>query len=53
MIANSVSGGGIDGARGNPDETIVNQMAHLKRMKKLKRRKKSIYLRIGTSNDPY
>jgi hypothetical protein len=53
MIANSVSGGGIVGVRGNPDETIVNQMAHLKRMKKLKRRKKPTYLRIGTSNDPY
>lgn len=31
--ANSVSGGGIYGVRGNPDETIVHQAAHLKRMK--------------------
>jgi len=53
MIANSVSGGGIDGVRGNPDETIVNQIAHLKRIKKLQRRKKPIYINVGTSNDPY
>jgi hypothetical protein len=29
MIANSVSGGEIYGVRGNPDETVVNQLAHL------------------------
>ena len=48
VIANSVSSGGIYGARGNPDETIVNQMAHLKRMKLMKRIKKALYLPIGT-----
>ena len=53
-MANSVSAGGIYGARGNPDETIVNQMAHLKRMKSLKKKvKKKFYLKIGTSQDPY
>ena len=31
--ANSVSGGGIYGVRGNPDETVVNQAAHVKRVK--------------------
>jgi hypothetical protein len=51
-IANSVSSGGIYGVRGNPDETIVHQMAHLKRMKKEKK-KKPVFLRIATSNDPY
>lgn len=49
---NSVSAGGIYGVRGNPDETIVHQMAHLKRMKKEKK-KKPVFLRIATSNDPY
>lgn len=54
IVANSVSAGGIYGARGNPDETIVNQMAHLKRMKSLKKKvKKKFYLKIGTSQDPY
>lgn len=47
MIANSVSAGGIDGARGNPDETLVNQIAHLKRMKLLKRSKKPVYFNVG------
>lgn len=53
MIANSVSAGGIVGVRGNPDETIVNQIAHLRKMKKLQRRKKPIYINVGTTNDPY
>jgi len=50
--ANSVSGQGIYGVRGNPDETIVHQMAHLERMKKQKK-KKPVFLRIATTNDPY
>lgn len=53
MIANSVSSGGIVGVRGIPDETIVNQMAHLKRMKKLKRRKRAIYFDIGDKDASY
>jgi hypothetical protein len=48
MIANSVSAGGVYGARGNPDETIVNQIAHLKRMKLMKRSKKPVYFEVGT-----
>lgn len=32
--ANSVSGGGVYGVRGNPDEAVVNQAAHLRRVKK-------------------
>jgi len=46
MISNSVSAGGIYGARGNTDETIINQIAHLKRMKLLKRRKKPLFINI-------
>jgi len=47
IVANSVSAGGIYGARGNPDETIVNQIAHLKRMKLLKRKKRPVYFNVG------
>jgi len=38
--ANSVSGGGIYGVRGNPDEAVVNQAAHLKRVKQEEQKKK-------------
>lgn len=47
VIANSVSSGGIYGVRGNTDETIVNQMAHLKRMKLLRKRKRPLYINVG------
>jgi len=52
-IANSVSSGGVYGVRGNPDETIIHQAAHLARMRKEKKKKKPVYLRIATSQDPY
>jgi hypothetical protein len=48
MIANSVSSGGVYGARGNPDETLVNQIAHLKRMKLMKRKSKPTYFSVGS-----
>jgi hypothetical protein len=47
IVANSVGAGGIYGVRGNPDETIVNQMAHLKRMRLMKRNKKPVYFSVG------
>jgi hypothetical protein len=47
MIANSVGAGGVYGARGNTDETIVNQMAHLKRMGRIKKRFKARYINIS------
>jgi len=53
-VANSVSGGGIDGARGNPDETIIHQAAHLKRMKEENKGKKTprkLFITVGSSED--
>lgn len=46
MIANSVGAGGVYGARGNTDETIINQIAHLKRMKLMRRRRKPLFINI-------
>jgi hypothetical protein len=54
--ANSVSGGGIYGVRGNPDETIVHQAAHLKRMKEEDKNKpktpRKMYISLDGSTTP-
>jgi hypothetical protein len=53
--ANSVSAGGVYGARGNPDETIVHQAAHLKRMKEEDKNKpktpRKMYITINGSTE--
>lgn len=48
-IVNSVSSGGIYGVRGNPDETVVNQVLYLRNMRKNKN-KKPVYFPIGKKN---
>lgn len=52
-VTNSVSSGGIYGVRGNPDETIVNQAAYLKKVKKQRKKRRTTYFNIGQLDDPY
>ena len=53
IITNSISGGGVDAVRGNPDETIIHQMAYLKKMNRVKKRwtTKSLYIPINNKED--